>query len=249
MHISISNTPEEMGRKAGQAGAEIIKKAISEKGYANIIMATGTSQFETIKNLIADNAIDWSKVTMFHLDEYIGISIDHKASFRKYLKERFIDKISPLKNYYLIDGEAEPVEECKRLNSLILEHPIDVAFVGVGENGHLAFNDPPADFETTDPYIIVDLDVPCRNQQYNEGWFESLEEVPLKAISMSVHQIMATEHLICTVPDERKAEAVAKALEGDITPEVPASILQSHPNCAYYLDKNAAQIYEKSNVN
>ncbi|GAA5221603.1 glucosamine-6-phosphate deaminase [Membranihabitans marinus] len=249
MNISISDTPKEMGQLAGKAGAEIIKNAIADKGYANIIMATGTSQFETIQELIADKDIDWSKVTMFHLDEYIGISIEHKASFRKYLQERFISQIAPLKKYYLIDGEADPVEECKRLNTLIADHPIDVAFVGVGENGHLAFNDPPADFETKDPYLIVNLDLPCRAQQFNEGWFESIDDVPKQAISMSVNQIMATEYLICSVPDERKAVAVAKALDGEITPELPASILQSHANCAYYLDKASATVWEASKVN
>ncbi|WP_236973624.1 glucosamine-6-phosphate deaminase [Membranihabitans maritimus] len=244
MNIKIAEDKEQLGELSGSQAAAFIKQAISEKGYANIIMATGTSQFQTIDYLIKDTDIDWGKVTMFHLDEYLDIPITHPASFRKYLKERFIDKVPPLKNYYLINGEANPEDECKRLNDLISNHPIDVVLCGIGENGHLAFNDPPANFETKDPYIIVDLDEPCRMQQMNEGWFPSLEAVPTKAISMSVHQIMKSENVICSVPDERKAEAVAQSIEGEIDPIVPASILQSHPNCYLYLDKASASVWE-----
>lgn len=243
MKIEIGSDSLEMGQMAGKQGARILKQIIAEKGQANIILATGTSQFDMLQILINDKEIDWSKVVMFHLDEYIGISINHKASFRKYLKERFLEKVPPLKAYHLIDGEKDPQEECDRLNALIGEHPIDMAFAGIGENGHLAFNDPPADFETKDPYIIVNLDKACRMQQMGEGWFEKLDDVPKRAISMSVNQIMSSRYVICSVPDERKAEAVKNSLTGPVTPAVPASILQQHDHCYMYLDQASASQY------
>lgn len=243
MEIYIAENPHEMGLKAGELGAQAVKAAIANHGVANIILATGTSQFDTMSTLIADKDIDWSKVVMFHLDEYIGLPITHKASFRKYLKDRFIARVPEIKAYHLIDGEKDPQEECKRLNDLIGRHPIDVAFVGIGENGHLAFNDPPADFDTTDPYIVVHLDEACRAQQMGEGWFATLEDVPDEAISMSVNQIMDSDVIVCSVPDERKAEAVAKTLNGEVTPHVPASILQRHEKCHMFLDQASAKIY------
>jgi glucosamine-6-phosphate deaminase len=185
--------------------------------------------------------MDWSKVTVFHLDEYIGIPVTHPASFRKYLKERFVDLVSPA-IFHAIDGEVDPQGECDRLGEIIREHEIDVAFVGIGENAHLAFNDPPADFETEEPYIVVDLDLVCRKQQLGEGWFPSLEAVPEKAISMSVQQIMKSKTIVCTVPDARKAEAVKKSLEGEVDPEVPASILTTHSDAWMYLDSESASL-------
>jgi glucosamine-6-phosphate deaminase len=234
-----------LGKMAGEAAALAIKKVIETKGRANIILATGTSQFETLNHLIAEPGIDWTKVTMFHLDEYIGLPITAKASFRKYLKERFIDKIPSLKAANLINAEEDPVAECKRLGNLIAKHSIDVALVGIGENGHLAFNDPPANFETADPYIIVDLDEACRRQQYNEGWFDTMEEVPKQAISMSIKQIMQSKKIICSVPDSRKAEAVRNTLEEPISNQVPASILREHADCTIYLDRDSAALLTK----
>ncbi len=248
MEINIAENPHEMGLKAGELGAQVVKDAIANHGAANIILATGTSQFDTMNTLIADKEIDWSKVVMFHLDEYIGLPVTHKASFRRYLKDRFLARVPDLKAYHLIDGEKDPQEECNRLNDLIGRHPIDAAFVGIGENGHLAFNDPPADFETTDPYIVVNLDEACRAQQMGEGWFPTLQDVPDQAISMSVHQIMASDVIICSVPDERKANAVALSLTGEVTPLVPASILQNHEKCHVFLDEASAKLYaEKVN--
>ncbi|WP_439583576.1 glucosamine-6-phosphate deaminase [Dyadobacter bucti] len=241
MKIVISNTSKELGQVAGSEAADLIRQTISEKGRANIILATGTSQFETINQLITED-IDWSKVTMFHLDEYIGMPVTHGASFRKYLKERFLEKVSPLENSYLINGETEPEKEIEKLNELISKHPIDVALVGIGENGHLAFNDPPADMDTEEPYIVVNLDEPCRLQQMNEGWFGSLEEVPAQAISMSIRQIMKSAHIICSVPDERKAQAVKDSLEQEVSNTFPASILQLHQDCTFYLDKASASL-------
>ncbi len=242
MKMEIFENAELLGKAAGSLAAEMIKKTIEAKGEANIILATGTSQFHVLELITNDKEIDWSKVTMFHLDEYIGIPITHKASFRKYLMERFVKKISGLKSYHLIDGENDPIAECKRLNAIICNVQIDLALVGIGENGHLAFNDPPADFETTDPYIIVDLDEACRKQQWGEGWFENMDEVPKKAISMSIHQIMQSNMIICSVPDERKAKAVSDCLNGPVSNIHPASILQNHPNCNIYLDQHAAAL-------
>lgn len=241
MKVIQATDPQELGLKAGQAAASLIKKNIQEKGHANIILATGTSQFETLNQLLSED-IDWSKVHVFHLDEYLNIPITHPASFRKYLKERFVDKAGTLGSVHLIDGETDPEEECNRLGELIERHPIDVAMVGIGENGHLAFNDPPADFETEKPYLVVNLDEPCRMQQLNEGWFKSLEEVPQRAISMSIQQIMKSTHIICSVPDVRKANAVRDCLENEVNPMNPASILQQHPDCEIYLDKESASL-------
>ncbi len=237
MEIVISENKLKLGNNAAQKGAELIRKAIAERGEANIIVATGASQFEMLEALIKEE-IDWSVVTGFHLDEYIGIDENHPASFRKYLKERFVNKI-PLKEFHYVNGyEAE--KECKRLGEIISRHPIDVAFVGIGENGHLAFNDPPADFETEEPYIVVSLDDDCRKQQFGEGWFPTFEDVPKQAISMSIRQIMKSKHIICSVPDDRKAVAVNKTVNSIVSPEVPASVLQKHLSMWLFLDKNSA---------
>lgn len=242
MKIEKYATPRELGQAAGKLGAEWIKETIGEKGEANIILATGQSQFETIETLVQDRSIDWSKVRMFHLDEYIGLPLEHRASFRKYLTERFIDKVEGLKEAVLINGENDPEEERKRLEGKIRQHPIDVAFVGIGENGHLAFNDPPADFDVEDAYLVVNLDLQCRQQQMGEGWFNHVEEVPLQAISMSIKQIMKSDRIICAVPDRRKAQAVKDCLTLPVTNLHPASILQEHPDCVCFLDTGSASL-------
>jgi glucosamine-6-phosphate deaminase len=243
MEKFIYKTKQEMGAAAGAAAARAIEKAIEEQGRANIILATGASQFEMLKNLVQAKTVDFSKVTMFHLDEYIDMAEDHPASFRKFLKERFVEKVPGLKAVYFVAGDTgDPQQECRRVGSLITEHPIDAAMIGVGENGHLAFNDPPADFETEEPYLVVELDEKCRKQQLGEGWFETLEAVPRQAISMSIKQIMKSKCLIVTVPDRRKAEAVKNALEGKVTPMCPASILQQHGNCKIFMDAEAASL-------
>ncbi len=243
MQKLIFKTKEQLGKAAAKAVAEKIKNAIETKGSSNIILATGISQFEILAELVKAEGIDWSTVTMFHLDEYIGLSPDHPASFRKYLKERFVDKVGTLKAAHLVKGDADdPQAECDRLNQIIADHPIDLALVGIGENGHLAFNDPPADFDTDHRYIIVNLDDKCRNQQLGEGWFEKLNDVPTRAISMSIRQIMKSSFLIASVPDQRKARAVKDALEGPVTNACPASILQNHPNCKIFLDHDSASL-------
>jgi len=243
MNIHISQNPLELGKAAGISAGGLIREAIAEKGTANIILATGASQFETLNQLIKDKNIDWGRVVMFHLDEYIDLPITSPASFRRYLQERFLSKIPPLKAAYLINGETDAKAECDRLNDLIAGYPIDVALVGIGENGHLAFNDPPADFETEKPYIIVTLDEPCRKQQLGEGWFQLLDDVPRQAISMSVKQIMRSKNIICSVPDSRKAIAVKNCFEQPVSNFNPASMLQLHDHCTCYLDEAAASLF------
>ena len=228
---------------AAQAAAAIVA-AIGERGQARIIAATGASQFEFLQALVGHPEIDWSKVEMFHLDEYIGLPITHPASFRKYLRERFIEPAG-LTNYHLIDGQADPQEVCRDLGKKIAAAPIDIAFVGIGENGHLAFNDPPADFETEEPYLVVNLDEACRRQQLGEGWFPTFDDVPKQAISMSVKQIMKSRQIVCVVPDARKAQAVRDCLEGPIDPAYPASILRRHDHAVIYLDPASAGLLKK----
>lgn len=242
MKIIIKSSPKELGMAAGKLGASLIRQAIERNGFANIILATGTSQFETLNQLLGETDIDWSRVTMFHLDEYIGLPISHPASFRKYLKERFISKVPPLKDVFLIDGEADEMKECGRLSKSISEHPIDVAFVGIGENGHLAFNDPPADFEIETPYIVVELDEACRKQQMGEGWFKTMDDVPRKAISMSIKQILKSKHIICSVPDQRKAVAVKNSIEQPVSNLFPATAMQKHQHCSCFLDVDSASL-------
>ena len=238
MKIEIAETKQELGKLAAEKGAELIRKAIQKNGKANIIVATGASQFEMLGELVKED-IDWSVVTGFHLDEYIGIELSHPASFRKYLKERFVDLV-PIKEFNYVDGSTDALAECVRLGEIISRHPIDVAFVGIGENGHLAFNDPPADFETEEPYLVVNLDDDCRRQQLGEGWFPTFDDVPKQAISMSIKQIMKSEHIICSVPDERKAAAVKNTLKSEVSSLVPASVLQLHPSTWLFLDKTSA---------
>lgn len=243
MKIIIEENKDQLGKAAAAKGAALINKAITQKGDANIILATGASQIEMLQYLIQEN-VDWSKVTCFHLDEYIGIPETHPASFRKYLKERFVDKVN-VKQFHYVETEHDSVEECNRLNNIIINHPIDVAFIGIGENGHLAFNDPPANFEIEDPYIIVDLDEKCCMQQMREGWFPDLDSVPKRAISMSIKQILKSSSIICTVSDERKAEAVKNCIEKDISPNFPSTILKNHKDTNLFLDKFSASLLEE----
>jgi glucosamine-6-phosphate deaminase len=228
---------------AGQAAAEdagrLIREAIAARGRARIIAATGASQFDFLDALTRAPGIDWKKVEMFHLDEYVGLPATHPASFRKYLRERLISKTG-LAQHHLLDGEQDPDVVMATVGRAIALLPIDVAFVGIGENGHLAFNDPPADFVTEAPYLVVALDEACRQQQVGEGWFKDLAEVPVRAISMSIRQIMKSSHIVCIVPDARKAAAVKACFEGAVSPLSPASILRQHPHTTVYLDRHSA---------
>jgi len=230
-----------MAKAAAEHAAARIRDAVRGQDYARILAATGTSQFEFLEALTNSPDIDWERVEMFHLDEYIGLPLTHPASFRKILLERLIERTGIAK-YHLLDGDTDPLGTIRRIAGVLAVAPIDVAFVGIGENGHLAFNDPPADFETEEPYIIVSLDEACRRQQVGEGWFASISEVPARAISMSIRQILKAKEIVAVVPDSRKAEAVRACLEGPISPMAPASILRTHQNTTLYLDKNSAAL-------
>jgi glucosamine-6-phosphate deaminase len=236
-----------LGEAAAAQAALTIRRATSQRGSARIIAATGASQFEFLEALTEASAIEWKRVEMFHLDEYVGLSVTHPASFRKYLMERLIQKTG-IRKYHLLDGEAEPQEAIKAVGLALTSAPVDIAFVGVGENGHLAFNDPPADFETDEAYLLVNLDEACRQQQVGEGWFSSLAEVPRQAISMSIRQILKSREILCIVPDARKARAVKDCFEGGISPMAPASILRAHPNTTVYLDTHSAALLSRETV-
>lgn len=230
-----------MGRQAANDAAAAIRAALSQRGHASIIVATGASQFETLGRLVEQPDIAWDKVTAFHLDEYVGLPLDHPASFRLYLWQRFVSRLPrPLAGFVYLDAEDDAEAEAQRAGRLIADHEIDVALVGIGENGHLAFNDPPADFDTEEPYLVVDLDEACRKQQQGEGWFPSLADVPTRAISMSVRQILKSRKIVCSVPDQRKAAAVRNTVEGPVDPAVPASALQNHADTTLYLDHASA---------
>jgi glucosamine-6-phosphate deaminase len=241
--VRISADAASMGAAAAGLGAEVIREAIAAHGEACIIVATGASQFTVLANLVAQPGIDWSRVTAFHLDEYVGLPDSHPASFRRYLRERFLAPLHGAPHFIEVDGTApDPVAETRRLGTLIEQRRVDLCFAGIGENCHLAFNDPPADFNATEPYIVVELDEACRRQQHGEGWFESLEAVPRQAISMSIPQILRSRRIILSVPDQRKAAAVRDALEGPVTPLHPASILQGHADTVLFLDPPAASL-------
>lgn len=230
---------------AARRAAQAIRDAIGARGAARIIAATGASQFEFLDALTQAPGIDWTRVEMFHLDEYVGLPASHAASFRRYLRERLIDRTG-ITRAHLLDAERDADEAADRVGRELMRAPIDVAFVGIGENGHLAFNDPPADFETERPYLVVALDEACRRQQVGEGWFASIADVPARAVSMSVRQILKSHEIICVVPDARKAEAVRACFEGDVSPMAPASILRTHPNTTVYLDRDSAALLAPS---
>lgn len=242
MKIHVLNQTDEMARAAAQQAARVLRAAIAARGDARFIAATGNSQLTFLDALCKEPDIDWSRTTMFHLDEYVGVDEQHPASFVRYLRERFVEVVNPGVVHFVNGMAADIDSECERLSMLIAEKTIDVAFVGIGENGHLAFNDPPADFNTNAPYIVVELDEACRLQQVNEGWFPTITDVPRKAVSMSIQQIMKATEIVCTVPDERKAQAVRDCLSPSlpVDPVRPASILRKHERCNVYLDRYSA---------
>ena len=239
MNINISRTSGEMAQRAAACAAQAISRTIAQNGEARILLSTGESQIEAIRYL-TEMEVEWDKVVMFHLDEYINLAETHKASFRKYLKERFIQVVNP-KKAYLVNGEGNVEENIATLTEELEKAPIDVALVGIGENAHIAFNDPPADFETDKAYIIVNLDQTCKQQQVNEGWFGSLDEVPAQAISMTVPQILKSRTIITIVPGIRKSDAIQKTLSAEtVTNLVPATILKTHPDWNLFLDGDSA---------
>jgi len=245
MDIRIFDTKRELGRAAAERATAAIGEAIARAGEARVIAATGASQFEFLDALTAARGIDWGRVDMFHLDEYVGVPDTHPASFRRYLRERIVERVKPRVFHFLAGDAPDPAAECRRVGALLARARTDVAFVGIGENGHLAFNDPPADFETEEPYLVVELDEACRRQQLGEGWFPGLADVPRRAISMSIRQILKSREILCVVPDARKAKAVRECLEGEVTPVHPSSILQTHPATTVYLDRDSAALLKE----
>ena len=249
MKLTIYETKEEMAEAAARIASDTLKTAIAQKGQAAFVAATGASQYLFLEVLTQDKSVDWTKTTMFHLDEYVGLSSQHPASFRRYLKERLLAKVHP-KEVFLLEGDApDPRAEAVRLSEIIAKYTIDVAFIGVGENAHIAFNDPPADFEIKTPFIVVNLDEACRKQQVGEGWFACVDEVPSRAITMSVSQIMKSETIVCVVPDSRKAEAIKNSFTStDASPMYPASILKKHPQAFVFLDRESASLLDQETL-
>lgn len=245
LFIKVFNNNEELGKAAALSAANILNEAIKERGKANLILATGASQFEFLKNLQLQQ-IDWKKITVFHLDEYLGIPETHPASFRKYLRNRILEKVNPKKIYYLEGDAADAEMEAERYEKLLKKHSVDLACIGIGENGHIAFNDPPvADFKDPRLVKIVELDEACRKQQQGEGWFPTLDDVPTHALSLTIPAIMQSNHINCVVPDLRKAEAVYNTINSSISEKCPATILRQHPSAVLFLDQHSS--YNLSN--
>ena len=240
INISVSQTPEELGERAAAKIAELLVDAIRTNGAARIILSTGQSQFETLAALVKKD-VDWSKVEMFHLDEYVALPESHGASFRRYLKERFVSKVN-LKAAYFVDGEGNVEKNIEALTRELRKAPVDVGVIGIGENGHIAFNDPPADFETDKAYKVVDLDKRCRMQQVGEGWFKSFDDVPRQAITMCPRQIMACRHIVTAVPHKVKAEAILNTITKPVSPEIPATLMKTHPDWNLFIDSDSASM-------
>ena len=241
MRVSVFPDQTALARAAARDAASRIRTAVAASGRARIVAATGTSQLQFLDQLTREADLDWPAVEVFHLDEYVGLPADHPASFRKYLRERLIEPTGIVR-CHLIDGCGDPRAVCEDLGRKLAEQPIDVAFVGIGENGHLAFNDPPADFDTERAYLVVQLDAACRRQQVGEGWFTAIDDVPACAITMSIRQILKARAIIAVVPESRKAAAVRTCVEGDVSPMAPASILRTHRDTTLYLDTQSAAL-------
>lgn len=241
MHLHVQNSKEELGREAAKIIAKEINAAISEQGYARIVLSTGTSQFETLGALVKEK-VDWSKVTMFHLDEYVGLPITHIASFRRYLTERFVNIVHP-KEACFVNGEGDVDANIAALTKRLTELPIDVGVIGIGENAHIGFNDPPADFATRESYIVVNLNERCKKQQVGEGWFETVNDVPKQAISMTPYRIMQCKCIVTPVPKAVKAEAIAAVLRSEtVDPMIPATLLKTHPNIHLFTDRDSISL-------
>ncbi len=242
MLLRLFNNSASLASAAADQAAATIREAIVERGRCRVVLATGASQFDFLDVLTKTADIDWKRVEAFHLDEYVGMPVIHPASFRRFLRERVIDKTG-IVNYHFIEGDAADLSSAlQEVTRQLTSAPVDIAFVGIGENGHIAFNDPPADFQTEAPYLVVDLDEPCRQQQVGEGWFTDISQVPRQAISMSPRQIFKTREIVAVVPDQRKAQAVQLCLEGEIRPMAPASILRRHPNVTLFLDESSSAL-------
>ncbi len=245
--VQIFRSKQEMATAAANHAINSLHQLLKTEDTVRLLAATGASQLEFLERLTADRSVDWPRVELFHLDEYVGVAPDHPASFARYIKERIIDRTG-IECYHLLDGTRDPNEIVAEMGREINRAPIDLAFVGIGENGHLAFNDPPADFDTEDAYLIVQLDEACRRQQVGEGWFASVDQVPARAISISIPQILKAKEILCIVPDRRKAEAVQKCLQGPMSPDAPASALRAHPNTTMFLDADSASLLNREHL-
>ena len=245
MVLKVFPDRKSLGKAAATQAAIAIRRAIRERGAARVVAATAASQAEFLDALVREPEIDWTQVEVFHLDEYIGLPATHPASFRKMLLDLLVNKTG-IKKYHLLDGDADPAEVCGRVGRELASAPIDIEFLGIGENGHIAFNDPPADFEIEDPYLVVNLDEACRRQQVGEAWFADISQVPKQALSMSVKQILKAKEILAVVPDTRKAQAVKACFEGEISPMAPASVLRNHPNATIYLDEQSSALLSSS---
>jgi glucosamine-6-phosphate deaminase len=246
MNVEIYSDARSLGTAAGKQAGEELRRVLARQDRARLIVATGASQFETLAQLIQEPDIDWDRVDGFHLDEYLGLSVDHPASFCRYLRDRFVSKV-PIASFFYLDGTKPGDQVVREATAAYSAAPIDLALIGIGENGHLAFNDPPADFETSAVYHVVALDEACRLQQVGEGWFNGIDDVPTHAISMTVPAILQSKKIICSVPDARKAIAVEGALTGNVHPSKPASILRTHSNVTIMLDNASAGRLEMAN--
>ncbi len=242
MKVILSDNPKTLGENAAALTARLLRDAVSKQGSARLLMSTGASQFDTIKALVRED-VDWSVVDVFHLDEYVDMPDTHPASFRKYIRERFADIVHPRRVNYVV-AEGDVTQNIRELTAELRREPIDVGLIGIGENAHIAFNDPPADFETQDAYIIVDLDMKCRTQQLHEGWFKTLDDVPRRAVSMSVSEIMKCRSVISAVPYKVKAQAIRDTLENELTPYIPATMLKQHPNFSLFVDRDSASLVD-----
>ncbi len=246
MEIILSKDAEQLGQRAASKIAEVINKAIEEKGVARIILSTGASQFTTIEALLKED-IDWTKVEMFHLDEYVDLPEGHPASFVKYLKERFVNRI-PLKKAYFVDPSNGVEEIIEELTEVFNSIEIDCGVIGIGENSHIAFNDPPADFDTTAVYKVVALDDACRSQQLGEGWFPTFDDVPTHAITMTVHQILKCKTIVSAVPYKVKAVAVQKTLNEEVSNMVPSTKFKEHNDVHLFIDEESASLIDTTNL-
>jgi glucosamine-6-phosphate deaminase len=247
LKITIFENRAAVGDAAAEHAAAVLHNAIQEQGSARVIAASAASQLEFLDALVRQPGIKWPKVELFHLDEYIGLPMIHPASFCRFLEDRLI-KRTGIEHYHFLNGLDKTADVIERTSEAIRSQPIDIAFIGIGENGHIAFNDPPADFDTEEPYITVSLDEACRQQQVAEGWFSSLDEVPTRAISMSVRQILKSKEILAMVPGERKASAVKACFTGKISPLTPASILRTHRNATVYLDHQSAALLSPADL-
>ncbi|MGI8961484.1 MAG: glucosamine-6-phosphate deaminase [Bryobacteraceae bacterium] len=245
--VRIFQTKDEVASASANHAADSLRRLLEKQDTVRLLAATGASQLEFLEHLTSSTSIDWRRVELFHLDEYVGIGPDHPASFARYIKERIIDRTG-IERYHLIDGTREPHQVATEMGREINVAPIDLAFAGIGENGHLAFNDPPADFEAREAYLVVELDEACRKQQVGEGWFASVQEVPSRAISISIPQLLKAKEILCIVPDRRKAPAVKASLEGPMSPMAPASALRVHPKTTIFLDADSASLLNREAI-